>query len=195
MPDICIINKTIDTMLNNLIDLTKKVQTDLLIYQQQYDKIKEKADEIKGEVQSELSLKINDQILQSEINALEELNQLEKGSNEFIDKLTNLNKNILDFTEDANNVIIASLKDSAVQKINDSNLIKDENKIPITERAVRDLENLQASLEILIRDNKQKWNEMNLSSKKNVKETGEKIETFVSKAGDFTEDLSNKLIY
>ncbi|ANQ47797.1 hypothetical protein MY04_0415 [Flammeovirga sp. MY04] len=182
-------------MLNNLIDLTKKVQTDLLIYQQQYDKIKEKADEIKGEVQSELSLKINDQILQSEINALEDLNQLEKGSNEFIDKLTNLNKNILDFTEDANNMIIGSLKDSAVRKINDSNLIKDENKIPITERAVRDLENLQASLEILIRDNKQKWNEMNLSSKKNVKETGEKIETLVSKAGDFTEDLSNKLIY
>ncbi|WP_281612769.1 hypothetical protein [Flammeovirga sp. SubArs3] len=181
--------------MNTLQESVQKVQANILSYQQHIDDIKEVTDKKKTELKAEASLKINDTILQKEIEALESLNHIETTSKDIIDKVTNMNKALLDFSENTNDKILDSLKENAEEMISNSNLLKAEAKNEITEKTVDELVNLQDHLEELICKGRNLLDEMSDSSKLNVDKASQNLERVVSKTGDIVEDISNKLIY
>ncbi|OHX64847.1 hypothetical protein [Flammeovirga pacifica] len=182
-------------MINNIIKTTRKIQSNVLFYQKQYDELIQNIEVKKREIQSEASLKINDSILQNEISALEELSKVETESNALVDKFTSMNKTVLNFTHDANEVMIDLLKEQAIQSINNNKILDEENKLALSQKATHDLENLQDRLDRIFKSGELRWDEMNETSKNNLKKVSENLEELVSKTGDFTEEVSQKLIY
>ncbi|AZQ61648.1 hypothetical protein EI427_05200 [Flammeovirga pectinis] len=181
--------------MKSLIEITKQAQKNILLYQQQMDEIKTITREKKQELQAEISLKVNDTILISEIETLEKLSKVEEEYKVMIDKVTTLNKSMLDYSDSTNDKLLNTLKKTSEGAITKSALLDDEVKKELIDKTLKDMNNLQSNLEKLIKNGKNKLEGMNLKTKNKVDKTSNDIENLVSKTGDLTEKLANKVIY
>ncbi|MBB6462863.1 hypothetical protein [Flammeovirga kamogawensis] len=181
--------------MKSLIEISKQAQKNILLYQQQIDEIKAVTKEKKHELQAEISLKVNDSILIKEIETLDKLSKVEKEYKEIIDKITTINTSLLDYSDEANDKVLNSLKSTSQEAISKSDILDDEIKKELIEKTLNKMNNLQDKLEVLIQNGKNKLGDINKKSKNKLDETSNNVENLISKTGDLTENLANKVIY